>query len=418
MNQLFIKKLADQLRSAAEGALPFGKQSELLGFQMHDGVAYSLTNEAARTFNDVVSKILGQKKFSKKFSSKYIEKKLKTIFAELLSNHECGLEKRISELANELSNFNQSNIVFLKIEGVVLSACLVIGRVRFVPGDEWLIQNIENKSSAIIETLKNNEDSKKSFQELIEQESRRELQGGCVGIVEVNAEPVRAFEFAKEEVRRAIDLLRFSSKAIYPLFEDIRIGLKGDHPKSLRQGFVISENGFITQSDSVGSARPFEINEKTIRRMEEIGIFLVSDALLKQQANNLEEALIRAIHWFSVALTQSESSNAFLFLIVALEALFKAESGNSIGGTVAESVAFVMADKLEGRKKIIGIVRDYYGKRSGVAHGGNKSISDSELFNLISIVGTTIMIVIEKLKEFSSQKELMSWIEELKLRKR
>ena len=38
----------------------------------------------------------------------------------------------------------------------------------------------------------------------------------------------------REEVRRAIDLLRFSSEAIYPLPEDIRIGLKGDHPKSLK----------------------------------------------------------------------------------------------------------------------------------------------------------------------------------------
>ncbi|MBP6986639.1 MAG: hypothetical protein KBB83_08675 [Alphaproteobacteria bacterium] len=416
MNQQLINKLADQLRSAAEGTLPLDKQSELLGFQMHDGVAYSLTNEAARTFNDVVSKLLGQKQFSKKFSSKYIEKKLKTIFAELLSDQECDLENRISELGNELSNFNQSNIVFLKIEGIVLSACLVIGRVRFVPGDEYLIQNINSKSSAIIKTSKDNDESKIIFRELIEQQSRSEFQGGCVGVVEVNAEPVRAFEFAKEEVRRAIDLLRFSSKAIYPLSEDIRIGLKGDHPKSLRQGFIVSETGFNTQGDSVGSVRPFEINEEAIRRMDEIGIFLVSDALLKQQANNLEEALIRAIHWFSVALTQNESSNAFLFLIVALEALFKAESGNSIGGTVAESVAFIMADKLEGRKKIIAIVRDYYGKRSGVAHGGNKSISDSELFTLINIVGTTIMVVIEKLKEFSSQNELMSWIEEMKLK--
>jgi hypothetical protein len=95
-----------------------------------------------------------------------------------------------------------------------------------------------------------------------------------------------------------------------------------------------------------------------------------------------------------------------MFLIVSLESLFKTEKGNSIGGTIAESVAFIMADSLEGRKKLISIVRDYYGKRSGVAHGGNKSISDSELFTLINIVGTTIVVVIKKLKDFGSQKEL------------
>ncbi len=416
MNKHLIKKIADDLRIAAEGALPPGDRSQFLGFRMHDGVAYSLTNEAARTFNEVISKLLGQNQFSKKFSSKYIEKKLKTVFAELLSNQACNLERKISDLGEELSRFDQNNFVFLKVEGIVLSACLSIGKVRFVPGDEYLIQNINDKSSAIIKTSKNDEESKKSFQELIAQQSRSEFQGGCVGVVEVNAEPIRAFEYAKEEVRRAIDLLRFSTKAIYPLSEDIRIGLKGDHPKTQRQGFIASETGFNTQGDSVGSVRPFDINEDAIRRMDEIGVFLVSDALSKRQTNNLEEALIRAIHWFSVALTQNESSNAFLFLIVALESLFKAERGNSIGGTVAESVAFIMADNLEGRKQLISLVRDYYGKRSGVAHGGNKSISDSELFTLINIVGTTIMVVIEKLRDFNSQKELMGWIEEMKLK--
>ncbi|RVU30954.1 HEPN domain-containing protein [Neptunomonas marina] len=416
MNQYIIKKIADDLKIAADGALPSGGRSQFLGFRIHDGVAYSLTNEAAITFNEVVSKLLEQNQFSKKFSSKYIERRLKTVFAELLSNQACDLEKKIADLANELSSFDQNNFVFLKVEGIVLSACLSIGKVRFVPGDEYLIKNINDRSSAIIKTSKSNEESKKSFQELIAQQSRSEFQGECVGIVEVNAEPIRAFEYAKDEVRRAIDLLRFSTKAIYPLSEDIRIGLKGDHPKTQRQCFIASEAGITTQGDSVGSVRPFEINEDAIRRMDEIGIFLVSDALSKKQTNNLEEALIRAIHWFSVALTQNESSNAFLFLIVALESLFKAERGNSIGGTVAESVAFIMADNLEGRKKLISLVRDYYGKRSGVAHGGKKSISDSELFTLINIVGTTIMVVIEKLRDFNSQKELMGWIEEMKLK--
>ena len=74
---------------------------------------------------------------------------------------------------------------------------LDFGKVRFVPGDDHLIENINNKSHAIIKTSKNNDESKKSFQEHIEQQSRSEFQGGCVGVVEVNAEPIRAFELAK-----------------------------------------------------------------------------------------------------------------------------------------------------------------------------------------------------------------------------
>jgi len=53
-----------------------------------------------------------------------------------------------------------------------------------------------NKASTIIKTSKNNHESKKSVQEFVEEQSRDEFQGGCVGIVEVDAEPIRAFEMS------------------------------------------------------------------------------------------------------------------------------------------------------------------------------------------------------------------------------
>ena len=414
MNQHLISKIAQQLRDVASGVISPGKLG-IQNFQMHDSVAYSLTNDASITFNEVVGQILKKNNYSKKFSAKYLEKMLKSLFAKLLSDESLDLEKELGALIVELDKFNQSNVIFLKIEGLILSTCFELGLVRFVPGDEYLLDSIKEKSSEILKSTKNDDESKSAFQQMIAQQSESEFRGGCVGVVEVNAEPIRAFEIAKEEVRRAIDLLRFASKAIYPLKEDIRIGLKGEHPKSTRQGFIFSESEFNTKGDTIGSVRPFEVNQESLKRMDEIGVFSISSALSKKQTNNLEEALIRSIHWFSVALTQNENGNAFLFLIVALESLFKAESGNSIGGTVAESVAFLMSDNREGRKNIISLVREYYGKRSGVAHGGKKSISDTDLYTLINIVGTTIKVSIEKLSEFDSQKQLMGWIEDMKL---
>lgn len=335
--------------------------------------------------------------------------------AKLLSEDDFDLESALNSLVTELTDFKQNCVVFLKVDGLLLSLCFKLGRVRFVPGDKYLIDDLKNKTSVIIGTLKNNEEDRSGIDQLISQQAESEFSGGCVGIVEVNAEPIRAYEVGKEEVRRAIDLLRFSSKTIYPLKEDIRIGLKGDHPKTNRQGFVFSDKGLNTQGDSVGSVIPFEVNQSSLDRMSEIGVFKVSNALSKNQTNNFEESIIRSVHWFSVALTQDENSNAFLFLIVALESLFKAERGNSIGGTVAESVAFLMADNLEGRKNLVSIVRKYYGKRSGVAHGGKKTIPDIDLYTLINITGTSIMVAIEKLSEFTSQAQFMSWIEDQKL---
>jgi hypothetical protein len=377
--------------------------------------SYSLSNEASISFNEAVGKILKQKGFEQKFSAKYIDAKLKSVFTKLISEGQIDLEMELSLLIEELDKFKQESVVFSKIEGVTLADCFELGRVRFVPGNKNLIADMKNKVSVIINELKNPDSEKEIYKQSIGKDIELEFSDGCVGIVEVNAEPIRAYEVGKEEVRRAIDLLRFSSKAIYPLKEDIRIGLKGDYPKTNRLGLITSENCFKIQDDSEGSVFQFEINHESLERMNDLGVFKVSEALVKKQASNFEESLIRSIHWFSVALTQNENSNAFLFLIVALESLFKAERGNSIGGTVAESVAFLMSDNLEGRKKVISIMRDYYGKRSGVAHGGKKGISDIDCYTLVNIAGTSIMKAIQKLSDFTSQEQFMEWIEDQKL---
>ncbi len=412
-----ISHIAQQLREVANHTTKLGPGVHGLSsnFQIHDNVAYRLTIDASISFNEVVRKILKEKDFAEKLSAKYVDKKLKSLFAQLLSNESLDLEKELELLIDEFNAFKQNSAVFLKIEGVILSASFELGRVLFLPGDQHLVSNMQDKASTIIKSAKNDQETKEFLIQLTSQTVKDEFAGGCVGVVEVNAEPIRAFEVAKEEVRRAIDLLRFTSKAIYPLKEDIRIGLKGDHPKSDRTGFIFSEFGLNTKGDSIGSYLPFTITQETLESMRKIGVFAISSALCKKQANDFEESLIRSIHWFSVALTQVENSNAFLFLIVALETLFKTEQGNSISGSVAVSVAFLMSDNLEGRKKLVFLIRDYYKKRSNVAHGGKKTISDADLYTLIKIAGTSIMVAIEKLSEFNSQKQFMSWIEDQKL---
>ena len=415
MANKFIKRLAFELKEVAKEVKPIG-EAALMNIRLHDGVGYGLSDEASIHFNEVVSKILKHQKFSQKFSSKYVDDKVKQIFANLITNDKLDLETELERLIKELASYKRNNLIFLKIEGIILSSCFKLGKVKFVPGDEYLLNDLNERASRIAKTTKNDDSTKKYFLDLIENESKNEFLGECVAIVEVNAEPKRAYDIAKEEVRRAIDLLRYASKALYGLKDDIRIGLKGDHPKSRRQGFIISDSSLNTEGDTVGSPIPFEISSKTLEKMEKIGVFKISEALAKSQTNNLEESIIRSIHWFSVALTQNENSNSFLFLIVSLESLFKPPAGNSIGGTVAESVAFVMSDSLQGRKQIIKKIRSYYGKRSGVAHGGNKTIADHELHTLIYIIATTIMLIIEKLSEFSTQQNLMDWIEEIKLK--
>jgi hypothetical protein len=124
---------------------------------------------------------------------------------------------------------------------------------------------------------------------------------------------------------------------------------------------------------------------------------------------------LRAVHWFSSALQQQELENAFLCQIIALETIFSTEKGNPIANSVSEGVAFILGQNLDARKRLKKTIKDYYGKRSGVSHGGKKVIMESDYFNLMNIVGSLIVHLNKKIDEFSSQKEFMEWLEDIKL---
>lgn len=111
MNNQAIKVIVQQLRDAANEATNFpGNGSR--NFQMHDGVTYGLSTEASISFNEIVGKMLKYKDFEQKFSAKYIDRKLKSVFAKLISEVQIDLEYELSLLIDELAEFKQESVVF------------------------------------------------------------------------------------------------------------------------------------------------------------------------------------------------------------------------------------------------------------------------------------------------------------------
>ena len=240
--------------------------------------------------------------------------------------------------------------------------------------------------------------------------------GQTLSEFKVVAEPERAFERAKEETRRALEILRFASKSIYPMSEDIRIGLEDERRYSSRPAFILSDHQTTFKRDSEGSPNLFEINSEARQTMEKIGVHTLSDILQKNHATTFEEALLRAVHWFSSALLQPEFENAFLYMIVALETLFTQKDGGPIANSIAEGVALILSEELERRKEIKRKVKDYYGKRSGISHGGKISIVATDYLNLLEIAHKIIMELTKRANDFQNQESFLEWLEDLKLR--
>ncbi|WP_316674894.1 HEPN domain-containing protein [uncultured Tolumonas sp.] len=413
MDKKTIASLTDSLKNIVSKSTPLSS-SNFGNLRMHDGVAYGLSTEAAVEFNELISKILKHKNFSSKFSSGYIEVEVKKILAKYLKNPKIQLNEEFYELIRFLEKDIDSKTIHMRIEGLKTNVEFEIGNVKFINGNNNAIAQLKNKMNSVLALTKNSEQEKESISNQITNEFNDELLDFTIAIVKVNAEPERAFELAKEEIQRSIDILRYASKFLYPINEDIRIGLKGERPTSSRLGFILSDDSFNTKNDNLGSRRYFDVTEIELKRMNEIGIPYFSEMLKKKQTTNYEESLIQAVHWLSISLIQDETGNSFLFLIAALESLFKQKSGNSITGTVSECVALMLANTLESRKSLVKLMRDYYGKRSAVAHGGKKTISDNDLNTLTYIVLSTISFCVKNIPKFRNQDMFMDWFDDLK----
>jgi hypothetical protein len=82
-----------------------------------------------------------------------------------------------------------------------------------------------------------------------------------------------------------------------------------------------------------------ELSDGSIARMRAIGVFDLSDLIVKTTRTEFEDVILRAVHWLASAQMQPENENALLNLVTCLETFFKAEAGTPITATIAEGVA-------------------------------------------------------------------------------
>jgi hypothetical protein len=380
---------------------------------LQDGIAFYLPEDARLPPDEALSALLKRNNYRAKFSIQFLSKKLNSIFVCCLSDPHYQLEHNIQLLLSELDCFSQERRVFIRIEGVVLlGMCVDIGRVRLCPGDEHLLEEMAVVAERVIDLTLASEEGKSALKNEQRNRLNERMKGTCIAMIQLNAEPIRAIELAKEEVRRSLDLLRLGIKATHRLQDDIRIGIAGDHPSVVVEAVALSESSVNTEMKRVGI--PLRVDASFLNDLEQLGIFRVSEALARTRCTNLEEAIIRSMHWFSVASCQDDKSNTFLLLVVSLETLFKQAQGASIASTVAEGAAFLLGQTKDQRLEISKLVRKFYGMRSSVAHSGRSSFSEIDLDRLMLIVLEVILEVVSRTDKLFTQDDLDKEIQLIK----
>jgi hypothetical protein len=386
-----------------------------------DGASFNLIDDTVDEYESLINELLIRLGWAEKWSEKYVDKALQSIIADTLVNNAINkVEQLFNKLVSDFDNYAQEQVVYLPLFWIQLEApVLKLGNVAL----EKITQSKLEDIIAVSDFVFNQSTSPAETIEFVKEKNREALQGFLGKVCtryEVNAEPIRAKQRAEEETRRVVDLLRYSIPALHSKDLRVCVGIEGDVPfRFFRPSpiFLADGTAFSLTLDSVGPLSPLRIDQDSLHKMEKIGVFIASEILQKDSLaiTEYEESILRGIHWLANATVQTEKENAFLSLIISIENYLTPRDNNPIGTAIAEGVAITLASGFENRKRIKTKIKEYYSNRSGISHGGKKTILDRDLDELTEITGRLTMWMIQHRDQFSTIPQLLEWIEAQKL---
>ncbi len=386
------------------------------------GKTFALVDEFVDEYDGLVKRILQKEGWSEKYSERYLQDVIGELFVNILKEGTVqNTGQYFERIVTDYISFSQEQTCYVPLAGINIAMdALPFGKIILKKMTDALTEEVAQKIESIIMLGTNTEEQKikavKSLREKIET-----LHGTICAEFKIVAEQRRARERAEEETRRVIDLILYSIPALYQRELRVTAGLFGEVSSENRITPIIAsdERRFTVDISAVGPLTNFDLTPGHIKHMERIGVFKVADILKKSDKilTNFESTILRGIHWFASSQSQYEQENEFLNLVTCLETFLTPTDRDPIANAVAEGVAMLISDDLESRKIIKKRIKYFYGIRSGISHGGQKTVLDVEIAELKKMTGTLIMRLIDRVGELESQRQLLEWIEDQRLGK-
>lgn len=133
--------------------------------------------------------------------------------------------------------------------------------------------------------------------------------------------------------------------------------------------------------------------------------------------SEIENRILNAIDWTGRANKDSDTADAFVQYIFAIEALLTHQTKGvlltpSVGSNIADSCAFIIGEDETTRREIVRRVNGLYSRRSAIAHGGSQQISNEDLNEALQMTWDLIsrLLLSPKFASFRTMKELTEWI--------
>ena len=363
-------------------------------------------------FVDKQHRIVGSK-----FSKNYIGR----FFDENVDDRTSLIGKsKYDEISNDLQDkfktYDTHHTVFIPLDGIKLQIrSLKIGRIRIRNLTSYMVQKNLGSARRVLTTSKSSHEARTQFMDKLNEEWSSVIGKPCA-VSEVLAEPYRAMEIAEQNTRRAIDILKYH---IFMVHFDRRTGvsLAGERAAGRRISTLFSDQNVTITHASTGQFIDFEINSSTINEMRSTGAITIANILKREPVDisDLEDSLLRSVHWVANSQIQSEDENRLLNLAVALETLLTPRSSDPIATSIAEAVAILIGRNLPERKHLKRLTKSLYNQRSAISHGGKTFVKRQDVRTLKNILYDTIKAILFFRNRFNTRSDLLEWIEEKKL---
>jgi hypothetical protein len=230
-------------------------------------------------------------------------------------------------------------------------------------------------------------------------------------------ESERAEELADIEFERFEDLLHFVLRRAGDAYDVGIFSFREDH--WLRH-FVHADDARASHGMTRGGARilvpldgPFVTSATSghARLWEIVGL---------ETRTEMQNRIVTAAEWIGRARRDRHRGKAFAQCVFALEALLTYDDGKLVSPgltyRMTETCAYLLGDDPESRKSVDDAVREIYGVRSGIVHGGEKSVSAEklELARELTAKVLTKLLTDPGLQAISKPRDLSDWVRDRK----
>lgn len=388
MSDSLVASIAARIKTICASVQPFDPAQYDLGRSLvifSDSNAFLISESTRPDYLAVISELLSE--YGDRFSQKRVSDDVDEVIARFIaSSDEHLLNNDLDELINGYKSFQDEQEVYVPVAGMNLYVdSLKFGNVELLNTSDAIAKIKASRRNAVPDQTQ--DDSGSEVIRMIEEAWKT----NTCSRVKLVAEPERAKELAIEECERVLDIFIYSSASIYHFDWRIPRGLKVQTTEALSStsAVVVMPDGRVSAGfKTSGPVGYFDVNDRNLESMKKVGAFQVTDILVKAEPTELEEQIVRAIHWFAESQVQDDEGNELLGLITCLEMFLTPEKGSdkSVRQSVAEGTASLIENDPIDRENTRRFILEMYDKRSDVVHGRKLSLKSTDLLVLRAMV--------------------------------